>query len=324
MSSYAVAKYIDFFPAFYTDKCGLVIAKFFENFFGSMGLTKPVIIYSVFGNTAKMLPKNKDKDHVHVVWSGEPFIKDECECYDLHLVMRETGEREDTRFVFVPFMIIQAAFYDCKYIQQLQQQRKLEAIPLNFACQVTSNNNHDSHVRNTFFKRLQDRVTREHGDRLIHSMGRNNNNVGFLAPENDPETGKGIYFSLLSQFKFMLCFENSSDPYYLTEKIMNAWLGGTVPVYWGCSKALEWLNPKSFLYLKTTPGNVFPTEKDMDDLIGEILTIDADPELYRAYYEQPLLLGDIPDELNIDSIYAKCKDMLKNARPDAFDVSDES
>ena len=31
----------------------------------------------------------------------------------------------------------------------------------------------------------------------------------------------------------MICFENTSKPNYFTEKLVNAYYSGSIPIYWG-------------------------------------------------------------------------------------------
>lgn len=66
----------------------------------------------------------------------------------------------------------------------------------------------------------------------VDSGGRWKNNIGGNV-ENK--------VCFLKSYKFNLCFENSSYPGYLTEKLFDAFMAGCVPIYWGdtslrCSK----------------------------------------------------------------------------------------
>ena len=307
-----VSKYVDLFPSFYATNHRFT--QMFEAFVASLGIKKKAIIYSVFGNQADSLPRNDDKDHVHILWSGEPFVRDNLDKYDLLWTMQETST--ETKTACFPLLLLEALSFNKEYFDQLTRPRTLIARAPYFCCQVTSNNNHDSHVRNNFFIHLQQWLKENDASKSICSLGRNYNNVGFLAPEND-DTGKGAYFNLLLNFRFMLCFENSQQPYYLSEKIMNAWLAGTIPVYWGCSSVDKWLNPKAFLQLKNTSGGPFPSEADMNTLMNEILRLDDDPIAFKEIYEQPLITT-VPDDLNYDVIMQKSRDILLHHRPDAF------
>jgi hypothetical protein len=52
-----------------------------------------------------------------------------------------------------------------------------------------------------------------------------------------------------SLYWFNLCFENDLYPGYVTEKILEAWISKSVPLYWGYDEA-KILNPDAFVNLK--------------------------------------------------------------------------
>jgi hypothetical protein len=54
------------------------------------------------------------------------------------------------------------------------------------------------------------------------------NNIGYVLPRDVKSK-----IDFLSTCRFSLCFENSSWPGYVTEKITHGFLAGTVPLYWG-------------------------------------------------------------------------------------------
>lgn len=58
----------------------------------------------------------------------------------------------------------------------------------------------------------------------IDSGGGWRNNIG-ISIENKNQW--------LKDYKFHICFENSSYPGYLTEKLFDAYASGTIPIYWG-------------------------------------------------------------------------------------------
>lgn len=53
------------------------------------------------------------------------------------------------------------------------------------------------------------------------------------------EPGSTQKYDLLSQYKFNLCFENSISEGYVTEKLFQALVAGTMPIYWGDDYALN-------------------------------------------------------------------------------------
>lgn len=66
----------------------------------------------------------------------------------------------------------------------------------------------------------------------IDSGGTWNNNIGYRISDK---------LAFLRDYKFNLCFENSSYPGYLTEKLFEAYICGCVPIYWG-DTSLKCLN----------------------------------------------------------------------------------
>jgi hypothetical protein len=90
----------------------------------------------------------------------------------------------------------------------------------------------------------------------------------------------------------------------LTEKLADAYLGNTVPIYWGASKVREWFNKGAILQLEETG-----TEEEMDRLINKIKEIDNDDILYDEIYRQPLMY-EIPEEMKMENIREKIKKII--------------
>ena len=65
--------------------------------------------------------------------------------------------------------------------------------------------------------------------------------------------------------------ENKIVPGYITEKILNAYLGGAIPIYWGDSKSVNYFfNPDSFINI-----NNF---NSFNECIDYILELNKNPE----------------------------------------------
>jgi hypothetical protein len=106
----------------------------------------------------------------------------------------------------------------------------------------------------------------------------------------------------------MICFENSSLPNYLTEKVYNAYSNGTIPIYWGCPNIEEYVNMSSILYLKPNYTN-----DDLAALIRNVIALDNDDELYRNKYESVFLKdGGIPDMMNTEILKRKIDGVIQN------------
>ncbi|MFT5824258.1 MAG: hypothetical protein ACI8ZM_005524 [Crocinitomix sp.] len=92
------------------------------------------------------------------------------------------------------------------------------------------------------------------------------------------------------EYKFSLCFENSSTSGYLTEKLIQAYASNTVPIYWGDPDAFGKLaNGKSGINSKAV---IWVDKSNMKQSIDHILEVDSDEDLYIAYLNEPLFLEE--------------------------------
>jgi hypothetical protein len=125
--------------------------------------------------------------------------------------------------------------------------------------------------RNEFFHRLTQYKKIDSGGPLF-------NNIGYVLEYGDNAMKSKLNW--LKDYKFNICFENSSYPGYATEKLYEAYVGGTVPIYWGSPTIEVDFNPKAFL-------NWFDY-KDDDAFIRAIIDLDNDPDKYKEMYMEPL------------------------------------
>ena len=91
-------------------------------------------------------------------------------------------------------------------------------------------------------------------------------------------------FAVLPEYKFCLCPENSIYDGYVTEKLIDAYAGLTVPLYSGDVSVNEDFNSKAFLN--------YQDFKRMYIFLHDIGWFDTDFGLYKDMYEQPLLLKE--------------------------------
>jgi alpha(1,3/1,4) fucosyltransferase len=88
-------------------------------------------------------------------------------------------------------------------------------------------------------------------------------------------------FTVLPEYKFCLCPENSVYDGYVTEKLVDAYAGGTVPIYSGEMQLDMDFNELAFF-------NYYDI-CNMDELVDTIKAWDTDDVLYRGMYEEALL-----------------------------------
>ena len=85
----------------------------------------------------------------------------------------------------------------------------------------------------------------------------------------------------LKSYKFSIAMENSGSDGYLSEKIFQSFLSGTIPIYYGDYMLDEYFNPKSFILIKG--------EKDMQNKIDYIKRIDNDEQLYKSILKEKVI-----------------------------------
>ena len=54
-------------------------------------------------------------------------------------------------------------------------------------------------------------------------------------------------WDILSKYKYHICIENCSEPYYWTEKISDCFLAGCFPFYYGCKNFADYFPEESYL-----------------------------------------------------------------------------
>ena len=93
-------------------------------------------------------------------------------------------------------------------------------------------------MRNNFFHKLCQY-------KKVDSAGPLFNNTGIKLDHGENAVQEKLAF--IQKYKFNLCFENASYPGYATEKLYEALIAKTVPIYWGSPTIALDFNPNAFL-----------------------------------------------------------------------------
>ena len=117
----------------------------------------------------------------------------------------------------------------------------------------------------------------------VDSGGRTFNNIGGPIPD-----GPRNKVDFLSHYKFNIAFENRALAGYATEKIYEAMMARSLPIYWGDPTIGEQFNPRSFLNRADFPSD--------EALIEKIIELDNDDEKYLAYMREPYFHDDQPNQ----------------------------
>ena len=98
------------------------------------------------------------------------------------------------------------------------------------------------------------------------------------------------YLDFLSQYKFIICFENTKKGTYITEKLVNPYLAGIVPVYWGSEYVRSIFNIDSMLYVEND------SEQEMERILQRMIELDNNDTKYLEMVNQPVFIT--PDTYN--------------------------
>jgi len=122
----------------------------------------------------------------------------------------------------------------------------------------------------------------------VDSGGRYRNNVG--GPVKDKN-------AFVKQYRFTIAFENSTMSGYTTEKIMEAFAGDTIPIYWGSPRIGEEFNPKAFVNCHEFSC--------MDEVLAKVKEINENEELYLEMIKAPIITESSQAKQYLEPDYAE-------------------
>ncbi len=168
--------------------------------------------------------------------------------------------------VYLPLWYMHAGFFKrerdprsgaAPLISDLMKPRVLDHTKVKFACAFVGNA----------------QPTRMHAIRALKDLGQ----IDLFGPAFGNKVNDKM--SISKEYRYMLCFENDLFPGYVTEKLIDAYLCGTVPVYWGDLGFDQDIKRESFHDLTSTDS--------MSDVIESLLN--EKDQLYTERFEKPFL-----------------------------------
>ncbi len=159
-------------------------------------------------------------------------------------------------------------FLQVKYIldniNKLFNKKKISRVPNKFCCIIISNES--AFDRIDFAKKLS-------GYKKVDIYGKTNlaNADNSKLPKTWADNPK-----FYSQYKFVICFENSFENEYITEKLPNVMLGGAIPIYRGAPNLKEYFNTSSFI-------NFEDFKNSYVKMIQKIIELDKDDKKYLEF-----------------------------------------
>lgn len=213
------------------------------------------IIYSGFGND------HLKYDCIRIFFTGECITPDFNECdYAIGFDRLTFGDR----YARIPLYNI---FQYKKEYQKLKLRKPhtIEDVKGRGFCSFVVSNCFSKDRRDIFFEQLSKY-------KKVASGGRYKNNIGGAIKDKN---------EFLKQYKFNIAFENCSYDGYATEKIMEAFAAGVIPIYYGDPRIAEDFNPKAFINANNYPN--------FASVIERVKQIDNDDKLYIDMLNEPII-----------------------------------
>jgi hypothetical protein len=191
-------------------------------------------------------------------YSGEPLPNNPAD-YDLVLCSKYTRRN----VVDLPFFVY---FIYCHHLlNRLIESPRVHSVPSNFCCFIVSNGGCET--RNKMFHVLSQY-------KRVDSWGKHENNMG---QELSLSYWTDEYRAFLSNYKFIICFENSKLETYITEKIVNPYLARTVPIYWGSHHVKNVFNMDSMIFLEDE------SDASFEEVKQRVIELDTDDDQYLEF-----------------------------------------
>ena len=198
------------------------------------------------------------EDAIKILYTGENYCPDFNNCdYALSFEYLDYGDRH---FRFPLYLL----YPDIHKLVERPQLTIDDLRKRQHFCNFIYSNGNAEPERDAFFHALNERLP-------VMSAGkhlRNTRSIDEAHPATDMNFRKRKY---MEDFRFSLAFENSAHPGYVTEKIADAFIARTLPVYWGDPRIADEFNKDSFVDVRS-----FASRKDAVD---HILALNQDDDL---------------------------------------------
>lgn len=228
-------------------------------------------MYAPIPNSKFFLDMSKC-NHKSVCFTGESYdivqTTPNCSAY-IGYDLEEDHQNKDYDYLRLPlyavYHMVNLKKHQCNSFEELRSKfKKTPTIP-KFSAVVSNPNNT---LRTSLIQKLVSMGLCDSGGRVF-----NNANLGRSIEDK-------IVFC--SDRPINIAFENLSKKSYITEKIYEAYISGSVPLYWGASDISEEFNPNSFLLFDT-----ISTEKANNSILEAISMLTNQKELNKIRSVDP-------------------------------------
>jgi hypothetical protein len=83
-----------------------------------------------------------------------------------------------------------------------------------------------------------------------------------------------------NEFRFVIAMESVKSPGYITDKILNAFMAGAIPIYYGTTQIFGIFNPKAFIFYDIENPQL---------ALDRIAYLESNPDAYEEMLNEPIL-----------------------------------
>jgi hypothetical protein len=209
----------------------------------------------------------------YIYWSGENRIPDKSE-YEKNSIYILTTIENIKNSIYIPFCLESNHIYKKRlYVNNSRE----------YTIGYCASNKVD--IRELFYNKCVEKF----GYNKCRAFG---SCYGKYKETNDYCDGNFQGLGLIKKYsncKFVIAMENSIGDGYVTEKIVNAFYSGAIPIYWGSSNINELFNKNAFINV-----NDF---KDLDECINYIINL-SDDDIKKMLNENIYMNNDLINIFN--------------------------
>ncbi len=250
--------FCDFWPNFDIDN-NFIMELLKKNYVVELDKYNPeYIIYSNFGYDFLHY------DGIKIFYSGENVFPNFNIC-DYSITCHDI-EMKDRHFCLPIYLVKRGEFI------KTPQRKKLirsDFEKRNRFCNFIYDNKKGNPFRRDFFEELSKY-------KKVDSAGKFLNNTGYVTKNK---------MELQKQYRFTIAFENEKYPDYCTEKIMDAFISRTIPIYWGDCNIDKIINPKAFINCNEETNNVKETIRKIDEIENNV-------DLWLEMVNEPIFINE--------------------------------
>lgn len=212
------------------------------------------LFYSVYGNGRGHYCY---KNCVKIFWAVEGVIPDFNECdYAIGSYPMDIGDR----YLQIPYVPMPKAIQDRKRFQNIDIENQ------KFCNFIYSNSSVGSgaFLRQEFCKKLMHYKNVDCPGNVLNNM----------KDAIEPREGRWYQgkIDFIKNYKFTIAFENAAMPGMISEKLLQAFEAGSIPIYWGAPDVNTLFDEKSFINCNNY--------KSWDEVIDRIIELDTNKEKY--------------------------------------------